>query len=491
MTRLPASSQTTSRSSKLAKHFNIVLHGKQPLQSHASSKLFLEAICEQPDHSQCIEKFLASSAGPSSLQMCFRSEVSPSFMNNDTSAFLRYLQEPLLKQLLLTLLDKALGRVLFIDEAYRLAEGQFGLEAVNELVDCLTKARFAGKLVTILAGYDADINRLISINPGLSSRFPEEIIFEHLSPEHCLQLLGETLKRRKVDDTVLHNLSPTLRCDIMDLFGQLSSLPSWGNARDVQHLAKAIFNLVLKDTPTSTAPLFVSVDFALQAMRTMVSERTHRVTSISAGGVQLPSMALAPAASSQEPPTTTRVEPAVTEAPEQCSESETVSEIPADVSAMNAIRDAGISDEIWQNLAKDKESAERTTRQEQSQLSDFETELRKATTEENTLNDEAAKFELSVSVADKQKHEEIAKLKRKQEEARLAELKARLRREQALQDLENALKIAEARKREEAAVQAKLRNMGVCFQGFQWNKQSSGYQCAGGSHFIGNEHLGL
>jgi hypothetical protein len=37
------------------------------------------------------------------------------------------------------LLEKALGKVLFIDEAYRLAEGHFAKEAMDELVDCLTK----------------------------------------------------------------------------------------------------------------------------------------------------------------------------------------------------------------------------------------------------------------------------------------------------------------------------------------------------------------
>lgn len=71
------------------------------------------------------------------------------------------------------LLEKALGKVLFVDEAYRLAEGHFATEAMDELVDCLTKPKFSQKLVCILAGYDKDIDRLMSINPGLTSRFPE------------------------------------------------------------------------------------------------------------------------------------------------------------------------------------------------------------------------------------------------------------------------------------------------------------------------------
>lgn len=75
------------------------------------------------------------------------------------------------------LLESALGKVLFIDEAYRLAEGPYAKEAVDELVDCITKPKFFQKVIIILAGYDNDINQLMSINPGLSSRFPGESSF--------------------------------------------------------------------------------------------------------------------------------------------------------------------------------------------------------------------------------------------------------------------------------------------------------------------------
>ena len=75
---------------------------------------------------------------------------------------------------------KGLGKVLFVDEAYRLGEGQFAKEAIDELVDSLTKPQFFGKLVVILAGYTENMNKLLKVNPGLSSRFPEEIII----PEH-------------------------------------------------------------------------------------------------------------------------------------------------------------------------------------------------------------------------------------------------------------------------------------------------------------------
>ena len=95
-------------------------------------------------------------------------------------------------------LKKGLGRVLFIDEAYRLCEGQFAHEAVNELVDSLTKPQFMGKVVVILAGYNDDINRLLRINPGLSSRFPEEVLFENMEPQECLELLRRELNKSNI-----------------------------------------------------------------------------------------------------------------------------------------------------------------------------------------------------------------------------------------------------------------------------------------------------
>ena len=49
--------------------------------------------------------------------------------------------------------DEALGKVLFIDKAYRLGEGSFTKEAIDELVDCLTKPKYNGKMIAILAGY--------------------------------------------------------------------------------------------------------------------------------------------------------------------------------------------------------------------------------------------------------------------------------------------------------------------------------------------------
>lgn len=65
--------------------------------------------------------------------------------------------------------------MLFVDEAYRFCDDGFGKEAVNQLMDSMTKPNFLDKVVVILAGYTDDMDRLLQMNPGLFSRFPEEV----------------------------------------------------------------------------------------------------------------------------------------------------------------------------------------------------------------------------------------------------------------------------------------------------------------------------
>jgi hypothetical protein len=55
--------------------------------------------------------------------------------------------------------------------------------------------------------------------------------------------------------------------------------------------------------------------------------------------------------------------------------------------------------------------------------------------------------------------------------------------------IEQEKKAREQARRQEEAVQAKLRQMGLCVAGFRWIKQATGYRCAGGTHYISNAQL--
>jgi hypothetical protein len=81
-------------------------------------------------------------------------------------------------------------------------------------------------------------------------------------------------------------------------------------------------------------------------------------------------------------------------------------------------------------------------------------------------------------------------LLRKREKARIKELEARAEREKAEEEFERRRKAEEERKRQEANAQAKLRKIGICPMGFQWIKQSGGYRCSGGVHWVDDARLG-
>lgn len=86
-------------------------------------------------------------------------------------------------------IESALNGVLFIDEAYALAQGgnnDFGQEAIDTLVKMMDDNR--DRLVVILAGYYDDMQNFLNQNAGLKSRFPNMIQFEDYSTEELLSI---------------------------------------------------------------------------------------------------------------------------------------------------------------------------------------------------------------------------------------------------------------------------------------------------------------
>ena len=235
-------------------------------------------------------------------------------------------------------LNEALGAVLFIDEAYRLGEGNFATEAVNTLVDSLTKPKYMGKMLVVLAGYEGNMNDLLKVNPGLSSRFPEEIIFQNMRPENAFQLLKQRLRKDGIEVEENQDLSR-----ITATFAALSALPFWGNGRDVETLAKSIARAT-----------FLSDDFLLtlpeleKHLTMFLQERVARSTTTTSTLPLRPQLPAANMTASPPPMSISTQTETATEEAHEPDQPPPPAEAPADHP-----RDPGVSDTIWTQLQHD------------------------------------------------------------------------------------------------------------------------------------------
>jgi hypothetical protein len=96
---MAAPSTDDQRIAKLSLFFNKVIHGQRVLSSSRDGKLFLEALCVQPDPPACAHKLISTPSGLSSLQVSMRFDTSVSFLNDHATPLLRYLQSPNLKSI--------------------------------------------------------------------------------------------------------------------------------------------------------------------------------------------------------------------------------------------------------------------------------------------------------------------------------------------------------------------------------------------------------
>ena len=136
---------------------------------------------------------------------------------------------------------KAMGAVLFIDEAYSLSNGgphDYGTEAINTLTPLLENQK--GKFVCIAAGYTRDMIQFLNQNKGLKSRFDETIYFEDYTVDELHQIFVNMAMKKEfhLDDEAL--------AAAQRLFEEAYAArdENFGNARTVRKtLDRAIKNL--------------------------------------------------------------------------------------------------------------------------------------------------------------------------------------------------------------------------------------------------------
>jgi type VII secretion ATPase EccA len=148
------------------------------------------------------------------------------------------------------LIDSAMDGVLFIDEAYTLIQtglsggDAFGREAVDTLLARMENDR--DRLVVIIAGYDAEIDRFLASNEGLASRFPKRVRFSSYSAQELADI-GRLIARSRdseLSEAAYEELVATCTTlcqgEALDTSGQLRrSVDLAGNGRFMRNVVEA------------------------------------------------------------------------------------------------------------------------------------------------------------------------------------------------------------------------------------------------------------
>ncbi|MFG2547996.1 right-handed parallel beta-helix repeat-containing protein [Streptomyces sp. NPDC048594] len=127
---------------------------------------------------------------------------------------------------------RALGGVLFIDEAYSLVPaGQstdFGQEAISTLVKLMEDHR--DDVVVIAAGYPEDMERLIDSNPGLASRFTRTLRFDDYSSQDLVRIVEHQAARHE------YRIGDDTAAALLDHFGSIARTERFGNGRTARQV---------------------------------------------------------------------------------------------------------------------------------------------------------------------------------------------------------------------------------------------------------------
>ncbi len=150
-------------------------------------------------------------------------------------------------------IKRALGGVLFVDEAYSLARGgekDFGKEAIDTLVAAMENYR--DDLLVILAGYPDEMAAFLATNPGLMSRFPLRLDFRDYSAQELVTICRRMVRERD------YALSAEAETGLLTLFSDHQGYwhKNAGNARMVRNLLehairRQAVRLVNRHTPLS------------------------------------------------------------------------------------------------------------------------------------------------------------------------------------------------------------------------------------------------
>ncbi|MFO1172496.1 MAG: CbbX protein [Hyphomicrobiaceae bacterium] len=174
-------------------------------------------------------------------------------------------------------LKKAMGGVLFIDEAYYLYkpdnERDYGQEAIEILLQVMENNR--DDLVVIMAGYADRMDRFFSANPGFRSRIAHHIEFPDYADEELLRIAESMLAGQN------YAFAPAARVAMSEYIAARRAQPHFANARSIRNaLDRARLRQANRLFETSTGPVDASA-------LSMICEEDLRASRVFSGGLDV------------------------------------------------------------------------------------------------------------------------------------------------------------------------------------------------------------
>jgi SpoVK/Ycf46/Vps4 family AAA+-type ATPase len=160
--------------------------------------------------------------------------------------------------------DKAMGGILFIDEAYTLSDGgdMYGKEAIDTLMKRMEDDR--GKFVVIAAGYKDKMEEFMMMNAGLASRFTHKLHIDDYDPDELLAIYKHMAQKEQ------YQFTPEAELKALDKIYKmvLTKTESWGNAREmsnlldstIQHLSERVSALPADQVTKETYQIILPED---------------------------------------------------------------------------------------------------------------------------------------------------------------------------------------------------------------------------------------
>jgi SpoVK/Ycf46/Vps4 family AAA+-type ATPase len=178
-------------------------------------------------------------------------------------------------------INDSLGGVLFIDEAYALTDNttgnggvsNYGDEAISVLLKRMEDDR--GRFCVILAGYREEMQRMISSNPGLTSRIQFTLEFPDYTREELSEILIRFAAKRG------YSVDESARERILDITEYFRTQPNFANARTVRNILDQVImnqNLRTEDEEDNTVIILEDVeDYIADEKITFVSSTKRKI----------------------------------------------------------------------------------------------------------------------------------------------------------------------------------------------------------------------